>query len=276
VNDSGLGAVDLGYNQDTYGVIGGINFGKESVFGPYDAFSFGVMVGYLNSTVKFNQNGYTGGYGNSNTTRFNYEGVTAGFTASYLTGGFFFDNLFKADFLSLRFTAPDLGYGHLPKSDVRTLGWIGTFGYRWDIGRLFLEPQGTLAYAKTTIDNLNVAELVGADVKFGSGNSFRGAIGGRVGAEVANWSGRRMEASITGRVWNEFLGDKNSVTLVTDSGNLVLSDRFTKTFGEVKAGVDVFGLPGSWSGFVNAGVKWNNEFYTVTAKGGLSYKWDWR
>ena len=58
-------AIDLGYRQDTYGIIGGLDVGKQGFFTPYDAVVFGIMGGYLDSKVKFNQLGtsfrYTGG-----------------------------------------------------------------------------------------------------------------------------------------------------------------------------------------------------------------------
>jgi hypothetical protein len=37
----------------------------------------------------------------------------------------------------------------------------------------------------------------------------------------------------------------------------------------------MFSLGAGWSGFVNAGVKFNDEQHIVTAKGGVNYRWDW-
>ena len=37
--------------------------------------------------------------------------------------------------------------------------------------------------------------------------------------------------------------------------------------------IDVANRGVGWSGFVNAGVKFNNDFTTTTAKGGVRYQW---
>ena len=53
-----------------------------------------------------------------------------------------------------------------------------------------------------------------------------------------------------------------------------MNDKFQGAFGEVKGGVTLIPAAGAgWSAFVNAGVKFNEQFTTVTAKGGVSYAW---
>jgi hypothetical protein len=85
--------------------------------------------------------------------------------------------------------------------------------------------------------------------------------------------GHTMEAWILGRVWDEFLGNANSIDIQNAGPDAILPDNFQKVFGEVKGGVTLITPIAGWSGFVDAGVKFNEQFNTVTAKGGLNYQW---
>jgi hypothetical protein len=262
--------VDLGYDQNTFGFIGGIEGGVHRLFNPADAISFGIMGGFLDSNVDFN----------TRNTGLKYTGGTVGVSGTYMLGGFFVDALVKADFLNLSFNIPDFigaGLPALPDADARTIGGMGNIGYRWDIGRFFIEPVATVAYAKTTIDSLATLNQFGADVRFGKGDSLRIAGGSRFGIVLPYGPARRVEASITLRAWDELLGDNNAVILAgpANGNDITLNDGFKKSFGEIKGGIDVLTAMPGWSGFVNAGVKFNDEQQTVTAKGGLTYKWDW-
>jgi outer membrane autotransporter protein len=187
----------------------------------------------------------------------------------------------KADFLNLKFTVPDIvaaGLVGLPDTDVLTVGWIGNVGYRWDFGKIFLEPHAILAYANTSIDQLTTLNALGANINFNDADSLRGALGLRAGISAPYSATHRIEANLTGRLWHEFLGDQNAILLGGAGGGLAdiaINDNFNGTFGEVKAGVDVISNGPGWSGFLNAGVKFNDDFVTVTAKGGLSYRWAW-
>jgi hypothetical protein len=279
--------VNLSYDQKSYGIIGGFHLAAQGLWGPNDAVVFGPMGGYIDSKVNFDSYG----------TSFKMSGGTFGVSGSYLSGGFFIDALAKVDMLNLKLDGPQLaGIGDV---DLTTWGVIGNVGYRfgwggggawnggaWGGGRLFFEPSAVLAYAKTNIDDLATLNSLGADINWGDGDSFRGAIGARLGVSMGQglvapgapgtWaSGKWAEAWILGRVWHEFLGDNNSVTLVSSGNSVTLTDQFDGTFGEIKGGVDLFGLNG-WGAFVNAGVKFNDEITTVTAKGGVTYRWGWR
>jgi hypothetical protein len=251
--------IDLGYKQDTYGIIGGLDAGKEGWFSPYDAAVVGIMGGYVDSKVNFDQRG----------TSFRFTGGTIGTWASYMANGWFIDGTGKADFLKLSFNTPGVPV-HLPEVDVRNLGFIGNVGYRWDWGRWFTEPIGTLTYVRTHIDDITASGLPLTTIAWNTGDSLRGAIGARTGVAFMGWYGKRVEASITTRLWDEWRGNNG---IVLQPVNLEFTDNFTKPFWEAKGTIDVLSLTAGWSGFVNAGVKWNEEFHTVNAKAGVSYKW---
>lgn len=260
---------DLGYKQDSYGVIGGADFGKAGVFRPGDALIFGAMGGYVESHLNFNNGGDS----------FVYTGGTIGGSASYISNGVFIDGLVKADLLRLSLNTPSLlgssssmPWG--PSVDMNTVGGIGNIGYRFQAGPYFLEPIGTMTYSQSHIDTVDAWQALGANVNFGNGESFRGAVGGRVGMEVPTIiPGHVVEAWIMGRVWDEFLGNNNTVDIVNGGPDAILIDNFQKVFGEVKGGFTVVTLASGWSGFANVGVKFNDQFTTVTAKGGVNYQW---
>ena len=259
---------DLGYKQDTYAIVGGVDFATPAFTN--DVFVWGPMGGYVNSKVRFNQGG----------TDFRYTGGTVGLTASYLSGGFlgaggwFADALVKADFLRLSIDMPGVvanggDFGHV---DVTNWGAIGNLGYRFNFGPAFFEPIGTLTYARSDVDNVN---LLGTTLNFGNGDSFRGAIGARLGTQFNWWAGHTSEAWILGRVWDEFAGNNNTVDILNPGVPITVADNtfHHKAFGEAKAGLDFISLGRGWSAHVNGGAKFGDDFTIWNAKGGVSYKW---
>ena len=257
---------DTGYDQNSYGIIGGIDAGSYGVWRPGDTVAVGFMGGYLNSKVNFDAGG----------TSFKYDGGTIGISASYISaGGFYADILGKADFLNLSVDTPafiPVGLGSL-STDVWTAGAIGEVGYRfnWGVTGWFVEPHLILGYAKTNIDDLNFASQLGSNVNWGNGDSLRGAIGARVGALHLTATGYRIEGSVVGRIWDEFLGDNNTIDIT--AANLALGPGSLGAFGELKGIVNFANPRTGWGGFVNAGVKANDDFYVATVKGGIRYEW---
>jgi outer membrane autotransporter protein len=255
---------DLGYKQDIYGVLAGVDWTRT---GPLDTAQVGIMGGYVDSKLKFNSG--------TAPTKFDYSGGMVGVTATYINRGWFVDGLFKADFLNLDINMPSVAAfsgGSNTGVNVTNLGGMGNAGYRWQFNPTwYLEGIATLAYVSTQIDN---AVMNGTTVQWADGKSFRGAIGGRVGTLFNGWGTKRVEASLTGRVWNEWEG-KNSATLVTAGPAFEVIDdgMHNKPFGEVVGMLDVANIGVGWSGFVNAGVKFNDDFTTTTAKGGVRYQW---
>src|SRR5262249_3108941 len=104
------------------------------------------------------------------------------------------------------------------------------------------------------------------------GESFRGAIGARVGTTMLSGPVYRVDASLTGKVWDEFTSSTN-VLLNTTGGTLTLDDPRGRVFGEVAGLIDVGNIANNWSGFIDTSVKFNNDFTTVTTKGGVRKQW---
>lgn len=173
--------------------------------------------------------------------------------------------------LSLKMNTPLLGTALSSGTDVWTAGFLTDLGHRFNFGgTFFVEPQVTLAYAKTNIDNINSLATLGANLNWGNGESFRGALGARVGT-LSQFGAYRYEAAVTGRVWDEFLDGNNTVSITGTS--LLFGDNFKGTYGELKADMNVVNLGTNWSYFVNASGKFNSDFYTITGKGGVRYQW---
>jgi hypothetical protein len=253
-------AFDTSYKQDTYGVLGGIDWTTRT---PISTAQVGIMGGYVDSRLTFNQS----------PTNFKYHGGLVGVTGTYIHNGWFVDGLFKADLLTLDMNFPTVAaFGVSGASvDVTNLGAMGNFGYRFSYGKSYIEPVATVAYVNTRIDSTTIQ---GLGVNFNDGKSFRAGGGARAGTVLGMWGNSVVDGSLTAKVWNEFEA-QNSAVLSTLGPALTVSDGalHNKPFGEVIGLIDVGNNGQGWSGFVNAGVKFNSEFTTVQAKAGTRYQW---
>lgn len=261
------------YHQNIYGLIGGVDHGWWGLTSPQDAFVLEVMGGYIESNVTFDQANVLPGAGGTTTTRFDYTGGTVGVSGSYMNGGFFASALLKADFLNLKISGipASFGVGNEQSVDSTTWGVLSDIGYRFEYGRFFLEPLLTLAYAQTRIGDLNL-NGTGVTAQFGNGDSFRLAGGGRAGGTLMADAGHTLEASVTARIWDQVSGS-NNVDFVNAGTPFTLTDSYTKTWGETDLQLDWFNRASGWSAFVKGGAKFNQDFLTGTAKGGMRYQW---
>jgi outer membrane autotransporter protein len=253
--------VDLGHKQNVYGAIGGFDFGREAVLARNDVVALGLMGGYVNSGLDFG----------ASPTTFRFSGGTAGASATYLNGGFFVDALAKVDFLRLDIEGLPAGAGAPgAAADAVTFGAIGNVGYRIEWQRLFVEPLATLAYTRTKITDIGLP-VAGVTVSFTDAETVRGALGARFGARVAETAGWGLDASIVARVWDQFRGN-NGATIANAGFPLLLTDTFTGTFGEVTGHLDLVARGTGFSAFVAGGAKFNRDFTTTNAKGGIRYQ----
>lgn len=259
---------NLDYNQNVFGLLGGVDFGTRGMSNQNDALVFGALAGYLTSDLDFKGSSSNAYQGSNNS--FQYKGATVGLYGTYINGGFYADLLAKADLLDVKYKAPSLsGYvdGLSQGRDANSYGARLDMGYRYAFSPTwFVEPTATLAYVKTDIDSIAIP---GGNVGF-DGQSLRGALGVRLGTAFQASATTLLEASITGRVWNEFDGD-NKATIVNSGPTFYAYDKFDGAFGEVVGLLNIFNAGSGWSGFANVGVKFNNDFTTTTAKAGIRY-----
>jgi hypothetical protein len=264
------------YKQDTFGAVGGVDGGKSHVFSPTDSIVFGVMGGYLGSQVSFDSPNVLSGAPSS--TGFNFTGGTVGVSADYMNGGFFIDALAKADFLNLKISGIPGGFlgaganSQNVKSD--TWGVLDNIGYRFERGQYFIEPIGTFQYIDAHLGNLALPGA-GINANFGNGHAFDVAGGVRAGGVVMDDRVHYLEAALTAKVWDPV--SVNNVVNFTSTPNLPgtafpLTANFTDPYGEVGLQLDWIKRDGvGWSAFAKADGQFNQQFITVTAKGGVTY-----
>jgi outer membrane autotransporter protein len=250
---------DTSYEQKTYGVVGGADFGQEDFGGKGDALLGGVMGGYIASSLDFN----------ASLDHANYDGFLVGGYVTYLKKGLFVDGVVKANILEMEYSAPRLG-GFRNTGDATSIGGQveGGYQFKFDDSSMYLEPLASASYVRTKIDGFTV---MGTTIAFDSNSSGRGSVGARFGGVVAERRDYTLELSLTGRAWYEFLAD-NKVT-VTNGASLIVHDDFTGAFGEVAGGMSFFGPGGSWSAFINGSVKANGNFINTGATTGMRFTW---
>jgi hypothetical protein len=269
-NGSAFG-YDLGYRQNIFGMLGGADWSKTNFLSSEDYFAVGVMGGYLQSSVGFNQEAGNL-YGSSS---FSYQGGTVGGSVTYMKNGFFVDAMMKTDLVGLNMTLP-IGAMRNASMGSRTAGAIGNLGYRLDYASLFIEPLATLTYSKTGMGSIDKLAYQNVSISFGNGEDFRGGFGGRIGKAWSNFiPDHTLEASLTGRYWNMFNSNAGRSIDINSSGIGDTLGDYTlgRDYGEVKGNLNVYSFCSGWSAFVNTGTKWNNQFTTVTTKGGVAYRW---
>jgi hypothetical protein len=258
-------ARDLGYNQNTWGILGGVNYATGNWWG--GDVNVGVLGGYLESQLNF-RSGPNG----------RYKGGTVGVSASYMNRGFFVDGLFKADLLNLQAGLPFTGGQAFSNASVsvNTVGGVWNTGYHYKWNQYFVEPAVVLTYSTTQIGALNNLAPLGALIRFGNGEDFRGGFGGRAGVEVPNWVGGHIfQASVTGRVWNQFNSNGGrTVDIISGGVGQTLGDyTLGAVYGEVKGNLALMPIFGGWSAYLSGGAKFNQQFTSWTGRGGIGYRW---
>ena len=134
----------------------------------------------------------------------------------------------------------------------------------------FVEPLATIAWVHTAINGFDIQ---GTGIKFEDSDSIRGSLGGRLGLSTYYAGGTKAELSVPGRVWYEFQ-DPGNISIASAGSVLNFADGIKGTFGEVTGTVNVFGLGTGWSGFVNGGVKFRDDWQVYNARAGVRYNWN--
>jgi hypothetical protein len=264
---------DNSYRQRTEAVLAGMDFGAAELTSPFDSIVFSVMGGYISSFLDFNSpNTFSPPI---TTTSFKYTGGTVGGSVTYMNHGFFVDALVKADFLTLNVGGIPAGSCAGPAEcdqDIKALTWgvVGNVGYRFQVGRYFFEPLGSVIWTQTRIDDLN---LPGAGVVAQFNTAKRIDVGGgaRLGGVVMDDRVHYLEASFTGRFWDRISSDDNSVTFLNQGPAFTLTDTFKNAYVETAVQLDWINRFSGWSSWAKVDAKFNSELQTYTAKAGLRY-----
>lgn len=238
------------YNQNFYGFMAGVDFGKESVTanGANEAWIFGLLGGYAGSNLDFD----------NSATEADYSAGSVGAYLTYLNGGLFIDATIKADFGTIDYsTHAGGGYSDSTSADYTSVGGVLDAGYRFNMASgWFIEPKATLSYVSTDIDDITV---LGTGVAFNDGDSFRGRLGARVGTSIIN-GGNLIEPYLEASVWNEFDGDYQAA-LFSNNFEVPVSHDVSGVYGEVTAGASVINVGNGWSGFAKGAVQFGDDSY---------------
>lgn len=242
----GLEGYDAEFNnnfeQNIYGAMAGIDFGKESLSNQGNqAWIFGLFGGYTGSNLSFDDSD----------TDVDYTAGSIGAYVTYLNGGLFVDTTIKADFGKMDYSSG----GESASADYTSIGGVVDAGYRFTGGTgWYFEPKATLAYVHTDFDNM---ETFGTDVEFDNGESLRGRLGGRVGTSIDR-NGILIEPYLEASVWNEFSGDYTA-SFVSNGFTLDPGFDADGVYGEVALGSSFINAGNGWSGFAKGAVAFGED-----------------
>jgi hypothetical protein len=243
---------DTGYDQTTFSVLGGADFGVDLDSG---TLLFGALGGYFSSNQELN----------SSDTEIDYEGGSLGAYATYLNGGFFAGVLGKADFYTVDYDAAGPG-DNSDRASGQNLGLRADAGYRFGMGGgMYLEPVASLAAVWTDIDDF---ALYNTTAQPGSNDALQLGGGARFG-----WEAAALDLSLTGRVW-EVVNDGNDVGVIVPDTTLtsVTDTSFDGTFGEV-SGKMGYSISERASILFAGSYLFSDAQQTLSGTAGVSYSW---
>ena len=248
--------LNLDRRQRTGAFLGGIDMGLQGVAG--GDMLFGVMAGYVTSTLDFTATGDS----------WTYKGGTVGAYATYINGGFYLDGLVKADFLNVDINDGQGAIGDKASTNATNIGVRLDTGYRVGMGWGFIEPQASLQWVHTNMDSVSI---FGGAVDFQNGSSGRAKIGVRVGTDL-QMNGLTVTPDLTLSVWNHF-GSTNSVNIDFPGNAFSATDSAGNgTFGEVGVGVNVASA-NNWSGVVRGSVRFGDHYSAGSIGASVRYGW---
>ena len=220
---------------------------------------------------------------------FGFEIPFVGGYAAATWGNFFADVLVREDFYSEQVTAAPFGLSSAGVSG-NAINVTGSAGYRFDVGRWFVEPSAGLIWSRLDLNSLNVPGVPGAgpgSVNVPPGvytidpvNSLIGRAGVRVGTSVqAGDVG--LQPFVAASVWNEFASNVTSTFTTTacpcGPGTVPLNIDTTRvgTFGQFGLGTAVQLLNTGWLGFVRVDYRTGEFIQGWDLAGGLRYQFAW-
>jgi hypothetical protein len=189
-----------------------------------------------------------------------YEGGVAGTYLAYNNGAFYADATVKAEFLSNDYSFDTVDVS----ADSTSVGISANTGYRFTIGRSFVESLASIRYVKASVDDFDTTD---GSVDYGDADSLKAGAGARIGTAFATGAAT-TQLSLLGRVWNEFDGEPE-VTVDNGIDTFTYTDDISGLYGEVEGEVLVTSSDGSLSGFVSANGKFGDDFTSYGAKAGL-------
>ena len=220
-------------------------------------------------------------------------GFSVPFVGGYVAatwGNFFADVLVRDDFYDETVTAANFGVSNAGvRGNAVTV--TGEAGYRYDIGRWFLEPSVGLIWSRLDLNSISVP---------GSGTVALGQSGVPPGVFSVNpiesligRAGIRVGTSVTAgniilqpfaaaSVWSEFAPDATSTFLTNQCPcgpgqpvSLNISMTRVGTFGQFGLGTAAQLANTGWLGFVRADYRTGDDIHGWDVTGGIRYQFAW-
>jgi autochaperone domain-containing protein len=236
----------------------GIDLGTADVLAQGDMLVFGLLGGAVLASLDYD----------NVERKFDIDGGEVGVYATYLRGGLFVDNLFKAHFLEID---PNEAIGFPGSVDTTTWGLRTDAGYRFGSFSHgpFIEPLATIAFAWNEMDDFVID---GHLIDFSNETNVRGRLGLRVGTSYEVWPGTLVEPFVIGSLWSNLSGD-NQVKLTSDGTTFLFKDEPDEVWGVISGGVNFFNPDAQTSVFAKLDVTVGDETQGVSAKAGMRYNW---
>jgi outer membrane autotransporter protein len=241
--------VDLGYDQDYYGVQMGLDLGTPA--GPEGGFNFGITGGYQSSNMSF--------AGVSDTLRFN--SVNGGVYASFNSGIFFVNALGKYDYYWGENRSPAGLYAF----DING----GVWGAKAEAGLRFgqdfwVEPAVSVSWTKSDFDNFAIPS---GNFAFQDEDGLRGKAGARIGYTTQSGSAK---VSIYGgaNYVRDFRGRSN-VVFTSGGQTAAFSSPENADYVEGTLGVNIGSETGKLSGFFEGRYADGRDYDGYGVRGGV-------
>ncbi|KQM21521.1 beta strand repeat-containing protein [Novosphingobium sp. Leaf2] len=239
---------DLGYRQDYFGGQIGFDVGT---MGENGGVVFGVTAGYLSSALRFEE-----------ATRFQYDVANVGAYASLRAGGFFANGLVKYDHFWIDANGGSAGYKDRLGGDA--IGAQVEAGFRLGSGGFFAEPVASVAYVRTSLDDL---QALGQVLDYDRADGLRGKAGVRIGGTIAIGGGNMLTFYASGMAVKEFKG-RDGATFVSGPYALALGNRRIGTYGQGTLGINVT-TPGGINGFIEGTLDASGNYSGAGGRAGI-------
>jgi hypothetical protein len=277
--------IDVRSRTSTGGFVAGFDLTSRGIWAPGDGLTAGLMVGYVDSTVKVTTTATSTtpnvANGSSNFSA-SLSGPSLGVYTNYFSGNFSADLLFKVDILKVDETFTDvLGFsantGLNPfnstfsgraSTNLLASTLKGNLNYRFALTQTaFIEP--TVGFQWTALSYDSNAAALGLD----DGHAFRLQGGARIGTAFEMSPGTRLTATLTGLAYSNVAISGGFI----QGGAFGTSDLLSKADeGKVRGeGILTLALEqaNGWSGFVQGSLRGGSGLSGGGAKAGIRYQW---
>ena len=245
---------DTDFNQALGGFLLGADHVSFSLPSSNGTLVVGAMGGFATADIDFNASG----------SKARFEGPVFGAYASYINNKFYMDAVIQTDLLEMSATLGTAG--SVSNVNANSLGARFETGYRFETGRMFIDPSVALSRISSSIDDISIP---GANIHFQNAESLTARSALRIGENFNMANGMAVTLSGTLGVNHELL-DGFTATLsngITDYG---LTSSLPGTTYDAGLGLDI--VKDNISFFCRSTTMFGNGLTGIGGKLGLSIR----